>query len=118
MMLKIQSNKKKQRNNNKKTIRRNNCCYCYQCDSWKGTNEFYPQQLTTCKICAIKTVTNRKNTLSGFIRALRHNAEKTSKERSCNSTKHHSRDEFTLTMDDMFQILTEQNFRCKYSKIP
>eukprot|EP01083_Nonionella_stella_P267468 903551_1 len=29
-----------------------------------------------------------------------------------------SRDECTLTMDDMFRMIVEQNFRCKYSGIP
>eukprot|EP01083_Nonionella_stella_P220538 788922_1 len=57
-----------------------------------------------------------RDTLSGFVKCLVYNAEKTSKGRK--SIRDDTRNECLITEHDVFDMMEQQRFRCKYSAIP
>eukprot|EP01083_Nonionella_stella_P102936 293462_1 len=93
----------------------NGSYYCYRCNEWKSCIAFYKDRLTECKVCKCLFSKQYANTLRGFVTYLVLQAKYDSKRRQ--SSNNDTRGECTTTMDDVFEILEEQMFRC-YSAIP
>eukprot|EP01083_Nonionella_stella_P232739 820668_1 len=109
---------KRLKSTNDKATRSGECLYCHSCNEWKVSDQFYGFFSTRCRMCHTKRTTQHKSSLYGFLKHLLSNAKRSSKHRALRSTDLDDRDRFELALDDMFQMLIQQNFRCKYSNIP
>ena len=89
---------------------------CNRCYQWLSAGHFYSGYWTICKFCRISHLQTTKNTLRGYMRWLRGNA-KVNRFKRCSSNED-TRHECTISLDDLFDSLEEQNFRCYYSGIP
>ena len=91
-----------------------NCCYgCHQSLS---TDNFYAAHPKICKSCHNLRTQRFKNTLRGYMIFLLGSARGTSLRKR--STKDDNRGECTISLDELFNILEGQKFRCYYSGIP
>eukprot|EP01084_Bolivina_argentea_P117034 207879_1 len=110
---KIVSTKRKPR----RVIQRpDNQYYCHICKHWLQVDQFYSYILTRCKSCHRHDIDKYRNTFRGFMMKLLNSCRKNSKKRK--STDQDTRNEFAITLDDLFDKLEDQEFRCKYSGIP
>eukprot|EP01083_Nonionella_stella_P108306 314854_1 len=100
------------RKKSKKTLTQNKKLYCYDCHEWKDTDVFYKRNSHICRSCFAQY----DPTLRGFMNILRTRAKHNCKYKM--SSDDDTRNEFTLTLDDSFDLLEQQMFRCAYSGIP
>eukprot|EP01084_Bolivina_argentea_P292992 503864_1 len=93
--------------------------YCYDCHQWLQFNQFYATSttVTVCKRCKLQHHIRYRNTIRGYMNNILHNAMKNAKKRK-SSSGDNTRNECKITMDELFEILQTQHFRCKYSAIP
>eukprot|EP01084_Bolivina_argentea_P216758 368172_1 len=108
--------KPKKRSMPRKKLFKDNKYYCHNCHQWMSSDEFYRQSNTRCKSCYIQRCFHYANTLRGYMINLLNNARKNTRKKK--SFDDDSRDECKLTLDNLFELLETQNFRCKYSGIP
>ena len=99
-----------------KRLLQGNLGYCHHCRDWKKFDEFYESKQTKCKLCCRQSECESRQKIRGFIMHLFRNARSNCKKKK--SCKNHTRNEFTLKLEDVFEILQKQLFRCKYSGIP
>eukprot|EP01084_Bolivina_argentea_P117037 207886_1 len=90
--------------------------YCHFCKQWLVIDQFYSSRRTQCKSCFRHCVLKYRNTFRGFMVTLLRNCKTHSRNRK--STEQDTRNEFAITLDDLFDKLEDQEFRCKYSGIP
>eukprot|EP01083_Nonionella_stella_P054167 143086_1 len=100
----------------RKALFQNGLWYCYECKGWMSNEYFYAHHLTLCILCYKGYRVNYVNSLRGYVKRMVHNAGKSSKKRK--STGNDTRNECTITERDIFDLLEQQMFRCKYSGIP
>lgn len=89
---------------------------CYKCNTFKFASEFNSQINKGCKDCQKLYNLSYRNTISGHLRKLLHNAKTHSKKRD----KVQSRtadNTFAITFEDLVAVLRHQRGRCAYSNI-
>eukprot|EP01084_Bolivina_argentea_P213471 362543_1 len=112
---KIQPNTRIRRTYRKANVQGNHF-YCYDCNQWIRSSEFYVQNRTTCKACCKYNTLQRAHTLNGFMARLLSNARRSSKYRR--SMHEDTRNECSIALNYLFDVLEQQEFKCYYSGIP
>eukprot|EP01084_Bolivina_argentea_P216760 368174_1 len=107
---------KKKSTRNRKSLFEDNKYYCHHCHQWMSPDQFYRYTNTMCKSCDIRRCLDYGNTLRGYMNRMLHTSKNNARKKK--SSGDDSRDECTLTLDNLFELLETQNFRCKYSGIP
>ena len=101
---------------NEKSKQFNDRYRCNKCSQWLSANHFYSGCWTCCRACNTLRKQKLNNTLRGYLQKLKRGA-------NCSSIKRRSadgdtRDVCTITLDDLFDMLQEQESGCYYSGIP
>ena len=93
--------------------------YCYVCCGWKMHQHFANRNFTKCTKCRQKYVQDyERGNIRGFAIKKYHNAKRHAKGKKGVTEGCRKRNEFTLTINDIFDMLESQDFRCYYSGIP
>eukprot|EP01083_Nonionella_stella_P140476 430856_1 len=103
-----------------KRLQTNNELYCYECCMWKPKQSFYSWHQTLCKSCRKKKYNTTTLTGLRFVRKMLCNAKSNSAARKPMTTvnEHNERNRCDLTIEEVFDMLERQKFRCYYSRIP
>ena len=91
--------------------------YCWKCSTWKRHHEFYKHNTCSCRSCEDARVRSYKtDSLRGFAICLYHSAKFAASKKMTFGCE--TRNQCTLKVDHIFDMMEAQQFRCYYSGIP
>lgn len=107
--------KNKKNKQNKKIINEIIHYWCYTCNNYIINTNFYNTNKCTCINCHNKNDKSNRNTILGHINELFRHAKTNNTDRQ-NKIRRGTYD-FTITYEDLLNLLKEQNGRCNISNI-